>query len=367
VIEGLDRQTAETLHRFEFDVALFETLRRRVATGDLTPETNIVRGSIEPPLVEDLTRLPNPGEPGYDEAHATGVDMLGRSEVGQIVLAGGMATRFGGIVKAALPAVDGRSFLEIKLSQTRALENHVAAEIPVALMTSFATDDVIRAHVTEHGLGEPFVFHQFVSLRLETDGELFSDEAGRPSLYAPGHGDLFQALRRSGALAALRDRGVRVVTVSNVDNLGARVEPAVIGMHVLSERPVTCEVARKEGDMGGAPVRVDGRLQLLEGPRFPKEFDQDLVPVFNTNTALFDLDALDRDYDLTWLYVQKDAGGRAAVQVERVYHEVSAFLPTTYLEVPRRGPRGRFFPIKTPGDLERAQGDLRELLAASPI
>ncbi len=168
-------------------------------------------------------------------------------------------------------------------------------------------------------------------------------------------------------LAALRARGVRVVTVSNVDNLGARVEPAVIGMHLRSGRPVTCEVARKDGDMGGAPVRVDGRLQLLEGPRFPKEFDQGLVPVFNTNTALFDLDALDRDYDLTWLYVQKDAGGRTAVQVERVYHEVSAFLPTTYLEVPRRGPRGRFFPIKTPDDLERAQDDLRELLAASPI
>jgi hypothetical protein len=50
-----------------------------------------------------------------------------------------------------------------------------------------------------------------------------------------------------------------------------------------------------------------------------------------------------------------------------VYHEASAFVPTTYLEVPRRGPRGRFFPIKTPADLARAQDDLRELLAASPI
>jgi UTP--glucose-1-phosphate uridylyltransferase len=108
-------------------------------------------------------------------------------------------------------------------------------------------------------------------------------------------------------------------------------------------------------------------LQLLEGPRFPPGFDQDLVPVFNTNTAVFDLDALDPDYDLTWLYVQKDANGRAAVQVERVYHEVSAFLPTTYLEVPRRGLRGRFIPIKTPDDLQREQDNLRAFVAASPI
>ncbi len=367
MIDGLDRQTAETLERFGFEPDLFETLRNRVATGDLSPASNVVRGVIEPPRAEDLTRLPDPGEAGYDEAQTAGADAVQRCEVAQIVLAGGMATRFGGVVKAALPAVDGRSFLEIKLSQTRALENRLGAEIPVALMTSFATDDVIRTHVAEHGLGDPLVFHQFVSLRLETDGELFHDDAGRPSLYAPGHGDLFQALRRSGVLTALRERGVRVVTVSNVDNLGARVDAAVIGMHLMSGRSVTCEVARKEGDMGGAPVRVGGRLQLLEGPRFPEEFEQELVPVFNTNTALFALDALDRDYDLTWLYVEKDADGRRAVQVERVYHEVSAFLPTTYLEVPRRGPRGRFSPIKTPDDLERAQDDLRELLAATPI
>jgi len=367
VIEGLDSQAAETLERFGFEPDLFELLRLRVANGELSPASNVVPGVIEPPRTEDLTRLPGPGEPGYDGAHAAGIDALRRSEVAQIVLAGGMATRFGGVVKAAIPVVDGKSFLEIKLSQTPALEAHVESEISVALMTSFATDDVIREHVLEHGLGDPLVFHQFVSLRLETDGEVFRDDAGRPSLYAPGHGDLFQALRRSGVLAALRERGVRIAMVSNVDNLGARVEPSVIGMHLLSERPVTCEVARKEGDMGGAPVRVDGRLQLLEGPRFPKGFDQELVPVFNTNTALFDLDALDRDFDLTWLYVEKDAGGRTAVQIERVYHEVSAFLPTTYLEVPRRGPRGRFFPIKTPADLARAQDDLRELLAGSPI
>jgi UTP--glucose-1-phosphate uridylyltransferase len=89
--------------------------------------------------------------------------------------------------------------------------------------------------------------------------------------------------------------------------------------------------------------------------------------VFNTNTALVDLDALEADYDLSWLYVVKDVEGRDAVQLERLYHELSAFVPTTYLEVPRRGPRGRFLPIKTPADLEQVQGALRELVAAAPV
>jgi UTP--glucose-1-phosphate uridylyltransferase len=364
VIEGIDRETAAVLDRFGFDEALFETLRARVASGELSAETNVVGGAVEPPHPEDLTALPMPGEPDLDEAKAAGAEALRRGEVAQVVLAGGMATRFGGVVKAVVPAVDGLSFLEAKLAQTRDLERALGATVPVGLMTSFATDDVIRAFVAERGLGDPLVFNQFVSLRLEPSGDLFRDGDGRASPYAPGHGDLFRALRRSGVLDALRERGVRLVNVSNVDNLGARVDPAVVGMHVLAGRPLTVEVARKEGDVGGAPVRVDGKLQLLEGPRFPPGFDQSLTPVFNTNTALFDLDALDRDYDLMWLYVEKSVDGRRAVQLERVYHEVTAFLPATYLEVQRSGPRGRFFPIKTPEDLERSQAALRELLAA---
>jgi UTP--glucose-1-phosphate uridylyltransferase len=367
ILDEVDSGTRETLDRFGFDPVQFESLRARVASGGLSPASNVVQGTLEPPRPDDLTRLPEPGEDGYGDARDAGLEALREGAVAQVVLAGGMATRFGGVVKAVVEAVDGRSFLEVKLAETFELERALGAQVPVALMTSFATDHVIRDYVAERGLGEPLRFHQFVSLRLEPDGDLFRDAGGNPSLYAPGHGDLFRALRESGALAELRARGVRVVTVSNVDNLGARVDPSVIGMHLLGGRPYTAEVARKSGDLGGAPVRVDGALQLLEGPRFPPDFDQDLVPVFNTNTAVFDLDALDRDFDLTWLYVAKTADGRPAVQLERVYHEASAFLPTTYLEVPRRGPRGRFFPIKTPEDLEQAQDDLRELLAESLI
>jgi UTP--glucose-1-phosphate uridylyltransferase len=364
---AVDAETRATLDRFGFDEKLFETLRAKVAAGELSAESNVVRGTIEPPSADDVTPLPAPGARDYDAARTAGLAALARGEVAQIVLAGGMATRFGGVVKAVLTAVDGMSFLEAKLLQTAALERALDCSVPVALMTSFATDDAVRAHVGERKLGEPIVFHQFVSLRLEPSGDLFRDGEGRPSPYAPGHGDLFQAVRRSGTVDELRVRGVRFVTISNVDNLGARVDPVVVGAHLLRERPLTCEVARKEGDMGGAPVRVGGKLRLVEGPCFPDSFDQELTPVFNTNTAVMDVDALDVDYDLSWLYVQKPVDHRVAVQLERLYHEVSAFLPAQYLEVPRRGPRGRFSPIKTPADLERAQDDLRELVSAPPV
>ena len=85
-----------------------------------------------------------------------------------------MATRFGGVVKAVLTAVDGMSFLEAKLVQTAALEHEVGMSVPVALMTSFATDAAIREHVVERGLGEPLVFNQFVSLRSTRPASSFA-------------------------------------------------------------------------------------------------------------------------------------------------------------------------------------------------
>src|SRR5919106_81613 len=194
---------------------------------------------------------------------------------------------------------------------------------------------------------------------------LFRRADGRPSPYAPGHGDFLAAIGRSGVLDRLRETGVKHVMVSNVDNLGARIDPAVVGMHLLGGRPVTAEVAEKGGDLGGAPVRLDGRPMLLEAPRFPPDFDQSRIPVFNVNTLTLDLDILERDYELTWLYIEKSVDGRTAVQLERVFHEITAFVPTTYLVVPRRGPRGRFFPIKTPQDLELEQESLREMLSTS--
>jgi UTP--glucose-1-phosphate uridylyltransferase len=365
-LDRLDPDTRATLTRFGFDEVAFEALRARVAAGALSPASNVVAGRLEPPTASDLTPLPPRGSRGWEEARAAGIDALMSGRIAQVVLAGGMATRFGGVVKGVVEALDGRSFLSWKLGETERLARALSAEIPVALMTSFQTADETRAHVASLDVAEPLWFSQSVSLRLTEDGALFLED-GRPSLYAPGHGDLLDAIRRSGTLARLRERGVEHVAVSNVDNLGARLDPVVVGAHLLDGRPLTVEAAVKQGDMGGAPARVDGRLGLLEGPQFPPDFDHDRIPVFNTNTATVALDALDRDVDLQWLYVAKSVDGRTAIQLERLYHQIAWVLDTTFLAVQRSGPRGRFFPIKEPEDLEQVRPALREMLAASVL
>jgi len=324
----------EILARFGFDKERFEELRERVARGELSKETNYVRGKLEPLAADELVPLPEEAEADLDG-------------VAVAVLNGGMATRFGGEVKGLVEAVDGVNFLDWKLRDAR------AAGLPVVLMNSFATDDETREHLGDRD--DVIVFTQSVQLRLTPAGELFPG----PSPYSPGHGD-FAVL---APVDELRARGIRTLMLSNVDNLGARVDPRVIAAHRASGNPLTIEVAEAEGDPGGAPVRVDGRPQIVEGFRFPPEFDPHQLPVFNTNSLVVEVDALAETYPLTWLYVEKEVDGRTAVQLERLVNELSAFLPTTYLVVPRHGPRSRFLPVKTPEDLERKRPLLRELLA----
>jgi UTP--glucose-1-phosphate uridylyltransferase len=343
----------EVLERFGFDRERFARLQAQVASGELSSESNLVRGRIEP-LSDELTPLPTD-----EDTRRVGLDAVRRGEVAVAVLNGGMATRFGGVVKGVVEAVDGRSFLEWKISDA------ARADVPLVCMNSFATDEATRAFVAERGLREPLFFAQSVSLRLNPDGSIFLGADGRPSPHSPGHGDFNEALRASGLAEILRSRGVRLLLLSNVDNLGARVDPLVIGAHVQAGRPMTIEVVSKRpGDTGGAPARVEGRPMLVEGFRFPPSFDQDEIDVFATNSFVFDLEGLDRVYPLTWFYVEKHVDGRPAVQLERLVNELSTFLPTTFLTVPRSGPSGRFFPIKTPADLAAAEAPLREMLQA---
>lgn len=356
VLEEVDEGSRELLERFGFDAARFDELRRLVEAGELSAESNLV-DDVEPIRPTDLVRPPHRGDSRFDDAEGAGRLAIDRGEVAAAVLNGGMATRFGGVVKGLVEAVDGRSFLGWKLDDAE------RAGTPLVVMTSFATDAATRVALAER---DALVFTQSVSLRLNRDGTLFRDAEGAASPYSPGHGDFGDALRRSGALDVLGTRGVKTLLLSNVDNLGARIDPAVVGAHLLAGTSVTAEVtAKRPGDAGGAPARVGGRVVAVEGFRFPPRFDQASVGVFGTNTFLLELAALEREYPLSWLYVEKSLGGRVAVQLERLVNELTWFLPTTFLEVPRDGPRGRFFPVKTPEDLERVRPALRELVRLS--
>lgn len=367
-LASLPTERRALLERHHFEPARLRALSERLAAGQHAD--NRV-ASVTAPSESELRVLPAPGSAEHDRLASIGRALLEAGKVAFCVMAGGMATRMGGVVKALVPLWSEGApvrFLDFRLAEARAWKARYGKTVPLWLMTSDATDGPLRAALTElrergDALTDVHTFPQSLSLRLNDDGTLFRDEHGEVSAYATGHGDLVDALRHSGLCDAFVKGGGKYVWIANLDNLGATLDEAMLGAFVESERPLAVEVVDKEpGDRGGIPVHCAGKLQVLEEFRLPVDFDATQVRSFNTNTFLVSAEALlSTPFAWTYFEVHKKVGARSVVQSERLLQEMTAYLDTLYLRVPRTGVHSRFLPVKDMNELEARRPALQEL------
>src|SRR4051812_41150664 len=91
----LDTETAAFVERFGFDRRTFEALRERLVHTGSGAEQNAISGTVIAPVATDVCALPPLGSPGREELAALGWKAIEAGQVGVVILAGGMATRFG--------------------------------------------------------------------------------------------------------------------------------------------------------------------------------------------------------------------------------------------------------------------------------
>ena len=353
-IAGEARRKLDEYAPLLLEAAQLEAFSLAIASGELGPDANRFARDPDPVGADAVDVLEEFQTEERQRLEERGRRALAAGEVAVAVLNGGMATRFGGLVKGVVDVIAGRSFLELKLAQARG-----DWSLPFVIMNSFATDGPTREYLEERALlDDVSICLQRASVRLTPSGEVFRTRAGELSLYAPGHGDFPGALRNSGLIQKLSRSGVRSVMLSNVDNLGAEPDPVIVGYHLERQVSMTCEVAAvRPGDVGGTPARVGDHIEIVEGFRFSGSFDFSRLRYLAANTFLFSLDVLREPHPLTWFYVEKQVEDGPAVQIERLVNELSCRVPTAFLATPRSGPRGRFFPVKSPDDLAAIRGD----------
>ena len=357
--EGLPEVAIETF-------AHYERLLREGETGTL-PESEIE------PLgdLRDATDLPEGGE-----------EALGRVVV--LKLNGGLGTSMGMTrAKSLLEVKDGLSFLDIIVRQVLHLRERTGARIPLLLMNSFATRDdslAALARYPELELDVPLDFVQGKVPKLLADSLEPVEWPPNPALEwaPPGHGDVYTSLATSGVLEKLLDRGYEYLLLSNADNLGAVLEPRILGWFAEQGLPFLSEVTdRTEGDKKGGHLarRRGGGLVLRETPQTPDEDmeafqDTTRHRFFNCNTIWVDLRVLKRTLEerggvlgLPMIVNRKtvdptDTSSPEVIQLETAMGAaIDVFEGADALHVPR----SRFVPVKTTNELLALRSDAYEL------
>jgi UTP--glucose-1-phosphate uridylyltransferase len=341
--EAQARMRAEGLP--EPAIRAFADRFRRLAAGDtgLLPDAELepVRDVI------DAARLPRAD------------DALGQAVV--IKLNGGLGTSMGlRGPKSLIEAKDGQTFMDIIARQTRALGR------PLVLMNSFATRDVRPAGA------EAFLQHHQPKVRADDLTPVSWPRDPSLEWCPPGHGDLYAALIECGMLDALLERGLRYAFVSNADNLGAVLDPAILAWFATERLEFAMEVvAGTEADRkGGHIARRAGQLVLRETAQAPdassfRDFRR--WRFYNTNNVWLDLEALaERGApDLPLIVNRKtvdpgDPGSPAVLQLETAMGAaIGAFDRVAAVRVPRT----RFVPVKTTNDLLVLRSDVYRLEA----
>lgn len=354
-----DKMRAEGLP--EIAIRSFERALRFVAGGGAT--------TISDQELEPIDELRSMSE--LAEFEAAGREAASRTAV--IKLNGGLGTSMGlARAKSLLPIRPGRTFLDSIAEQILYQREVWGVDLPLVLMNSYRThEDSLEALSKYPTLASslPLDFVQHKVPRIDAESWRPVEWPANDSLAwcPPGHGDLYIALLSSGMLDALRDRNIRYVFVSNADNLGAVLDPSILGWFATDELPFLMEVAeRTEADKkGGHLARRKGRLILREVAQCPDSDLQSFQDIakhrhFNTNNLWLDLDALagtlERLPDGLPLSVirnekqvdPKDPKSPRCYQLETAMGSaIDCFEGAAAIIVPRE----RFAPVKTTNDL----------------
>ena len=345
-------------------IRAFSSLVRRYREGDTG---KLPWAEVREPEATDIVRYADLDDVALRER---GEKLLGTLAV--IKLNGGLGTTMKLEQAKSLIAVrEGLSFLDVTARQILALREKHAAEIPWLLMHSFRTrDDSLRKLAGYRNLavrGLPLDFLQNKVPRIVKASALPAAFAEAEDNWAPpGHGDIYLALWSTGLLEQMRAQGIRWVFVSNVDNLGATVDPCILGYLDREQVEFAMEVTDKTlADIkGGTLIRCRGRLELLEVAQVEQGHVEDFqdiktFSVFNTNNLWWRVDALlDRlekgALELPMIVNPKTVHGTDVVQLETAMGAaVGCFAHAKGIRVPR----SRFAPVKATSDLLAIRSD----------
>ncbi len=289
-------------------------------------------------------------------------------------LNGGLGTSMGcSGPKSLIKVRDNKSFLDLIFDQLTHLNKEFGVNVPLYLMNSFYTHPEIEDYLKNKDLPVSiisFLQSKFPRLDKESGEPLAFNKNSPEAWYPPGHGDIFHCLQNQGLLNEMLEKGIKVLFVSNADNLGAEVDLKILNTVIKNKIPFVLEMTPKTplDVKGGTLYESNNNLHLLEVAQVPKEYLSEFCgiekfKVFNTNNVWIHLECLQErlekgPLDLNLIINEKRVEDLPVIQLETaIGSAIDNFSESIGLIVNRN----RFLPVKNTSDLMLIQSDLFNL------
>ncbi len=277
-LEGAEQQNlADQVHALDLELV-----------GDLIDQF-VKSDHAEKPLgeVTEAETIPLPADDAARAAEVAareaGEALLRSGKVAAFLLAGGQGSRLGFEgPKGDYPyaPITGRTLFAQHAAKIAAVRDRYGCDLPWYILTSPQNDAVTKASFAaeDHFGLDPasitFVVQGTLPAVDATTGALLRASTDSLASAADGHGGMFSALRKSGALEEMAAAGITTIFSFQVDNPKVRMcRPEFLGYHSLAGAEMSNTAVRKEspGEKMGLVAKIDGTTGMVEYSDLPDE------------------------------------------------------------------------------------------------
>ena len=248
-------------------------------------EIIIKENKIEPLPYIDKSKL---SKNEKEELESLGEEVMRKGEYAVVTMAGGQGTRLGHSGPKGTFKLDvygkGKYLFEILAENLKEANSKYETIIPWYIMTSKQNNDETIKFMKKHNYFgyNPKNVHFFAQSELplmDTNGKLLIGKDMKIKEASDGNGGTYSSLRSSGALAEMKENGIKWIFIGGVDNVLLKMADTVLlgmaikkGVQIASKSVVKANPHERVGVFG----KMNGHPKVIEYTELPEKMAEEM-------------------------------------------------------------------------------------------
>ncbi len=248
-------------------------------------EVEIKENKIEAIPYLDKAKLTNEQKEEFNEL---GEEILKNGQYAVVTMAGGQGTRLGHTGPKGTFKLDvygkGKYLFEILIENLKEANNKYGATIPWYIMTSKENNAQTVEFLEKNnyfGYDKNYVtiFTQSELPLVNTEGKFLINKEFKIKEASDGNGGTYSSLRASGALADIKERGIKWVFIGSVDNaLLKMADVTLLGMAIEKNVQIASKSVVKANphERVGVFCKMNGHPKVIEYTELPEKMAEEV-------------------------------------------------------------------------------------------